>query len=122
LESFAALRIESAPPSPFLKWVRRAPAEDGFEGFQAPAKCALAIRQAGAERRCEMAKYKSDPRWISVKFDGSCARCKSVIRRGERAFYYPQNRSLYCERDNCGQAASRDFSARVFDEERSGSI
>lgn len=35
-----------------------------------------------------MAKYKSDPRWISVKFDGSCARCKSVIRRGERAFYY----------------------------------
>jgi hypothetical protein len=35
-----------------------------------------------------MAKYKSDPRWIKLKFDGSCARCKSVIRRGERAFYF----------------------------------
>jgi hypothetical protein len=69
-----------------------------------------------------MAKYKSDPRWINVKFDGSCARCKSVIRHGERAFYYPQDRSLYCERENCGQAASRDFSAHVFDEERGHSV
>jgi hypothetical protein len=69
-----------------------------------------------------MAKYKSDPRWLSVKFDGSCARCNSVILRGERAFYYPQDRSLYCERENCGQAVSRDLGARVFDEERGGSI
>ena len=68
-----------------------------------------------------MAKYKSDPRWISVNFDGSCARCKSTIRRGERVFYYPQNRSLYCERENCGLAASHDFTARVFDEEHGGS-
>ena len=69
-----------------------------------------------------MAKYKSDPRWISAKFDGSCARCKRVIRRGERAFYYPQDRSLYCEQESCGQAANRDFSGRVFDEEHGGSM
>lgn len=69
-----------------------------------------------------MAMYKSDPRWIKVKFDASCARCKSVIRRGERALYYPQDRSLYCERENCGQVASRDFRARVFDEEHGGSM
>jgi hypothetical protein len=69
-----------------------------------------------------MAKYKSDPRWITVKFDSGCARCKSAIRRGGRAFYYPQDRSLYCERDNCGQAASRDFTAHAFDEARSGSL
>ena len=69
-----------------------------------------------------MAKYQSDPRWINVKFDGSCTRCKSVIRRGDRALYYPLDRSLYCEREDCGQAASRDFSARVFDEGRGGSI
>jgi len=66
-----------------------------------------------------MAKYKSDPRWINVEFDGSCVRCKSVICRGERAFYYPQERSLYCARENCGQAASRDFRVRVFDEDQS---
>ena len=69
-----------------------------------------------------MAKCKSDPRWINVKLDGSCARCKSVIRHGERAFYYPQDRSLYCGREDCGQAASRDFRAHVFDEEHGGSI
>ena len=69
-----------------------------------------------------MAKSRSDPRWINVKFNGSCGRCKSVIRRGERAFYYPQDRSLYCERENCGQAASRDFRAHVFDEESGSSI
>ena len=69
-----------------------------------------------------MAKSRSDPRWINVKSNGSCGRCKSVIRRGERAFYYPQDRSLYCERENCGQAASRDFRAHVFDEESGSSI
>jgi hypothetical protein len=69
-----------------------------------------------------MAKYKGDARWINVKFDGGCVRCKRAIRRDERAFYYPQDRSLYCERENCGQAASRDFSARAFDEDRGGSV
>ena len=69
-----------------------------------------------------MAKYRSDPRWINVRFDGSCVCCRGVIRRGDRAFYYPQERSLYCERENCGQAASRDFSARAFDEGRGGSV
>jgi hypothetical protein len=90
-------------------------------GFSSPSHMRPCQRQAGAKGETEMAKYKTDPRWINVKFDGSCARCKSVIRRGERAFYYPQDRSLYCEGDNCGQTASRDFSARVFDEDRGNS-
>jgi len=55
-----------------------------------------------------MAKYRSDLRWINARFDGSCVRCRCVIRRGDKAFYYPQERSLYCERENCGEAASRD--------------
>lgn len=64
-----------------------------------------------------MPKYKSDPRWINVKFDGGCVRCKRPIGRGERAFYFPEDRSLYCEREECGRAASREFDARAFDEE-----
>ncbi|SRR5579875_3002070 len=69
------------------------------------------------EGRCEMPRYKSDPRWINVKFDGACVRCKRPIRRGEQAFYFPSDRSLYCESEECGKAASREFGARAFDEE-----
>jgi hypothetical protein len=64
-----------------------------------------------------MPRYKSDPRWINVKFDGACVRCKRPIRRGERAFYFPEDRLLYCEREECGKAASREFGARAFDED-----
>jgi hypothetical protein len=69
-----------------------------------------------------MPKYKSDPRWINVKFEGGCVRCKWPIRRGERAFYYPEGRSLYCDRENCGQAASREFTACLSDEENNSSM
>jgi hypothetical protein len=64
-----------------------------------------------------MARYKCDPRWINVKFDGECARCERPVRCGERAFYYPEDRSLYCGGEECGKAASREFDARAFDEE-----
>ncbi len=39
-----------------------------------------------------------------------------------RGFYYPEDRSLYCEGEECGKAASREFSARAFDEENNTSI
>jgi hypothetical protein len=65
-----------------------------------------------------MARYKGDPRWIVVKFKGNrCARCRRLINPGERGFYYPEDRSLYCEGEQCGKAASREFGARAFDEE-----
>ncbi len=64
-----------------------------------------------------MPRYKCDPRWITVRFDGTCVRCKRSIHPGEPAFYYPRERSLYCEGEECGKAASRDFSALVSDEE-----
>jgi len=64
-----------------------------------------------------MARYKCDPRWINVRFDGTCARCQRPVRHGERAFYYPEDRSLYCDGEKCGNFASSDFSARSFDEE-----
>ena len=70
-----------------------------------------------------MRRYKCDPRWITVKFKGNtCVRCKRSIHPGEPAFYYPEDRSLYCEAEDCGKAASREFSARTFDEEDNPSM
>lgn len=70
-----------------------------------------------------MRHYKCDPRWITVRFKGStCARCKRHIHPGERAFFYPEGRSLYCDGDDCGKAASREFSASAFDEENNTSM
>lgn len=69
-----------------------------------------------------MRRYKCDPRWIAVRFDGKCVRCKRQIHLGERAFYYPNDRSLYCEAEGCGKAASREFSAQAFDEDNNTSM
>ncbi len=69
-----------------------------------------------------MRRYKCDPRWINVRFEGKCARCKRPIHVGERAFYYPGDRSLCCEAEECGKAASREFTALAFDEENNTSM
>lgn len=70
-----------------------------------------------------MRHYKCDPRWLTVRFKGStCAGCKRPIHPGERAFFYPEDRSLYCDGDDCGQSASREFSPRAFDEKNNTSM
>jgi hypothetical protein len=70
-----------------------------------------------------MRRYKCDLGWITVQFKGNTwVRCKRSIHPGERAFYYPAARSLYCEAEDCGKAASREFSARAFDEDDNTSM
>ncbi len=70
-----------------------------------------------------MLRYKCDPHWITVKFKGNtCVRCKRPINTGERAFYCPENRSLYCDGQDCGKVASRECAARAFDEEHNTSM
>ena len=66
-----------------------------------------------------MTRYKNDPRWIEVKFDGDCAKpsCGNIIKAGERAFYYPQSRSMYGDHCGHGEEASADFHAHAADEE-----
>ncbi len=65
-----------------------------------------------------MTRYKSAPGWITVKFKGNaCLRCKRQIHLGERAFYYPVDRSLYCDGELCGKTASREFVAFAWDED-----
>lgn len=61
-------------------------------------------------------RYARDPAWITVKFDGICARCKAVIKAGTEAFYYPNERKLYCDNDSCGGDCSRDFDSLAQDE------
>jgi len=61
-------------------------------------------------------RYSGDPRWITLRYAGSkCRRCGKQLKRGERAFRYKDG-SLYCDSDNCGQAASRSFDAAASDE------
>lgn len=57
-----------------------------------------------------------DPAWIYVRYAGLCARCGEPIPQGQRAFYYPNGKKLYCYRDACGPACERDFAACAHDE------
>jgi hypothetical protein len=92
-------------------------------GFQAQAMRALPQERTRAPKGANaMRCYKCDPRWINVRFEGKCVRCKRPIHTGERAFYYPEDRSLYCEGEECGKAAGQEFSARAFDEENNPSM
>jgi len=64
-------------------------------------------------------RYKGDPYWITTRFAGKCLKCGRAIKRGERAFYYPRGergRNLYCDADECGRQAERQFVAEAQDE------
>lgn len=60
--------------------------------------------------------YSGDPRWLTAKYPASCKKCGRQIKPGERMFYYPQTKTVYCDGE-CGQAASRDFGSAAFDDE-----
>lgn len=53
--------------------------------------------------------YRGDPRWITVRYPANCYKCGRDIKKGDRAFYYPKGKNLYCDGAACGQAADRDF-------------
>ena len=63
-----------------------------------------------------MPRYKDDPRWIETRYPCTCANCGKQIKKRDPAFYYPRTRALYCEADECGGQASRDFHAAAMDE------
>lgn len=60
--------------------------------------------------------YAGDPYWLRAKFPGSCSRCKKEIKRGDRIFYYPKTKDVFCDGDPCGAAESRSFEAAAQDE------
>jgi hypothetical protein len=122
IDGGAARRIESLSAVALPDWVRRAAGKDGA-GFPSRSHKRPAARaEAGVERSHAMRRCKSDPRWITVRFEGYCVRFKRPIRPGKRAFCYPEDRSLYCEAEDCRKAASPEFSARAFDEEHNASM
>jgi len=59
----------------------------------------------------------ADPYWLTTRYAGECKGCGREIKRGERAFWYPNGRALYCGDDACGQQQYREFSAAAFDED-----
>lgn len=64
--------------------------------------------------------YSRDPRWLTARYPGTCRRCGRPIARGARAYYYPSDKSLYCDADGCGGACERDFRSMAMDEELYG--
>lgn len=60
-----------------------------------------------------------DPGWITVKFvtpQTICGGCKKKLVKGERVFYYPNSRTMFCMKDECGIKESNSFNAARFDE------
>ena len=57
-----------------------------------------------------MSPYSGDPRWIEALFTSPCADCPAIIAKGQRAFYVPNGRKLYCA--HCGEARARTSSAK----------
>ncbi len=57
-----------------------------------------------------------DPRWLTVRYPCRCHTCGTEIKRGERAYYYPNGKTMLCGRDACGPQAERDFEAEAADE------
>ncbi len=55
-----------------------------------------------------------DPYWTKARFNSKCSGCHAEIRKGKRIYYYPNDRSVFCE--ECGQEASQDFNGAAFDE------
>ena len=57
-----------------------------------------------------------DPHWIDVRWANVCSGCHAEIKEGEKAFYYPNGKRLFCDMPNCGQKASREFVSIAFDD------
>jgi hypothetical protein len=62
-------------------------------------------------------RYGGDPRWIVARFPGKCATCGATIRKGDRCYYRPNGRHVYCEPGGCAAAQEADFTSRAFDED-----
>lgn len=53
--------------------------------------------------------YSGDPRWIIARFESKCSKCGKSVKRGEKIFYYPRTKSVFCDSPGCGGNAERDF-------------
>ena len=63
-----------------------------------------------------MKTYSKDPYWLTVRYRGHCRRCNAEIKPGEKAWFYPIGKAMFCDAVKCGQQESREFRAAVIDE------
>jgi hypothetical protein len=62
-------------------------------------------------------RYRSsNPYPITARFAGKCSRCKAAIAKGSPALYFPSDRSMLCDGDDCGRQHQRDLAADDFDQ------
>ena len=59
--------------------------------------------------------YKNDPRMITAKFQSSCSKCSSKIKKGEQIYYWPSDRKGYCIK--CGEVPYSQFRSQAADED-----
>ena len=52
--------------------------------------------------------FAGDPHWITAHYDGKCSECGTEIKKGDRAFYFPNGKKILCEAV-CGRAAHERF-------------
>lgn len=62
-----------------------------------------------------MKKYFNDPRPLTVRYQGSCAECGTILKKGTLAYYWPSDGKLYCQ--SCGESEYRQFLSAAADEE-----
>jgi hypothetical protein len=66
---------------------------------------------------------RGDPHWIVARYAGRCVHCGATIQAGDRAFYYPNGRAMYCDNTteaqptSCARTACNDFLSTKGDEE-----
>jgi hypothetical protein len=85
-------------------------------------KSSKPCRKSGSGRKEKQTmrhRFKADPKWITIRYPAQCAEanCQTEINSGERAFYYPSDKSLYGTRCGHGEKAERDFNAHRIDED-----
>ncbi len=60
-------------------------------------------------------RRNANPRWLTVRYAGTCAKCNAPVPKGSDAFYYPSTRSVYCPEHS--EEASADYSTMTQYEE-----
>lgn len=61
-------------------------------------------------------RYARDPYWLTVRYRATCDKCHGEIKPGERAFYYPTGKKMFCDMPACGQHDSARFQCAAQDE------
>lgn len=61
--------------------------------------------------------FAAIPHWITARYKGKCANnnCGAKLSPGDKAWYWPASRELYCQK--CGHLAAIDFNQAQQDEE-----